>query len=166
MKTFLFAGLLVGSTVTVSQAQTAAAEQQALMQQLDQLMQDPKKPKQDVHLALRGCHAEQIIRDRGAEVQMSKPLAMSYGGGDSGGWAMRMADGFFELKMSFDWADVQALTYAPATNDDGQQHYQIKISKSRKGSNITFELPLYTSSEATVKDVVRRLEKLRNSCRE
>ncbi|MCB2406747.1 hypothetical protein [Hymenobacter lucidus] len=166
MKTILLAGVVLSicGAAMPAQAQTSAAEQQALMKQLDQLMQNPQKPKQDVHLALKGCHAEQIIRDRDADVQMSKALAVSYGGSNSG-WAVRMDDGFFELKMSFDWAAVTTLSYAPDKGDDDEPpHYQIKIAKRKKGSSTTFELPLYTSNEATVKDVVRRLEKLRQSC--
>lgn len=166
MKTALFPFLMLGVAAAArpAQAQTSAAEQQALMKQLDQLMQNPDKPRQDVHLALKGCHAEQIIRDRDADVQMTKALAVSYGGSNSG-WAVRMDDGFFELKMSFDWADVTALTYALEKGDDDEpRHYEIKIAKRKKGSSSSFELPLYTSNEATVKDVVRRLEKLRQSC--
>ncbi|SHJ43281.1 hypothetical protein SAMN02745146_3152 [Hymenobacter daecheongensis DSM 21074] len=146
-----------------ARAQVPAAETQALAKQLAQLMRNPHKPKQDVYLKLSGCHAEQIIRDRDADVQTSKPLAVSYNSGNSG-WAMKMDNGVFEMKLAFDWADVTSLTYTPETDDDGQKHYQIKIKKGKKGSNMSFDLPLYTTSEATVKDVVRRLEKLRQSC--
>jgi hypothetical protein len=166
MKTILFAVAFLGAVGASrsSKAQASAAEQQALMKQLDQLMRNPEKPKQDVHLALQGCHAEQIIRDKGADVQIPKPLAVSYGGSGSG-WAMRMDNGFFELKMSFEWADVTSLTYALAKADEDEpRHYEIKIAKQKKGSSTSFELPLYTSNEAIVKDVVRRLEKVRQSC--
>ena len=167
MKTLLFAGALLGIVGAASpvSAQASATEQQALMKQLDQLMRNPQKPKQELHLALKGCHAEQIIRDRDADVQMPKALAVSYGGSNSG-WAMRMDNGFFELKMAFDWADVTTLSYALAKDDDEDEprHYEIKITKRKKGSTVNFELPLYTTNEATVKDVVRRLEKIRQSC--
>ncbi|RYU78097.1 hypothetical protein [Hymenobacter persicinus] len=146
-----------------ARAQVSAAENQALAKQLAQLMRNPSKPKQDVYLTLRGCHAEQVIRDRDADVQMSKPLAVSFGNGTSG-WAVKMDNGVFEMKMAFEWADVTSLTYAPDTDDDGRKHYQITIKKSKKGSNTSFDLPLYTTNEATVKDVVRRLEKVRRSC--
>jgi hypothetical protein len=144
-------------------AQVAAAETQALAKQLALLMRNPHKPKQDVYLKLDGCHAQQLIRDRDADVRMAKPLAVSYDAGGSG-WAVKMDNGVFEMKMDFDWADVTSLTYEPDTDDDGQQHYQITIKKTKKGNNVSFDLPLYTTSEATVKDMVRRLEKLRQSC--
>ncbi|TGE27411.1 hypothetical protein [Hymenobacter metallicola] len=166
MKTVLFALTFLGTlgAATRSQAQGTPAEQQALMKQLDQLMQNPQKPKQYVHLALKGCRAEQIIRDKEADVDMPKPLAVSYGGSGSG-WAVSMDKGYFELKMSFDWADVTSLTYALEKGDEDEpRHYEIKIAKQKKGSSTSFELPLYTTNEATVKDVVRRLEKIRRSC--
>ena len=144
-------------------AQAPPAETQTLTRQLNQLMRNPKKPKQDVTLTLSGCHAEQVIRDREADVQTSKPLAMSFNTGNSG-WAVKMDNGVFEMKMSFGWADVTALTYEPVKDADGTKHFQIKLTKGRKGSQLSFEMPLYTTSEATVKDVVGRLEKVRQSC--
>jgi hypothetical protein len=146
-----------------ARAQVSAAETQALTKQLAQLMRNPHKPKQDVYLKLDGCHAQQVIRDRDADVHTEKPLAVSYSGGNSG-WAVKMDNGVFEMKMDFDWADVTSLTYEPDTDDDGQKHYQLTIKKTKKGSNTSFDLPLYTTNEATVKDVVRRLERLRQSC--
>ena len=164
MKKLLFILGLCGAIGcgNAAQAQSTPAETQALAKQLNQLMRNPKKPKQDVTLTLRGCHAEQLIRDRGADVHLTNALALSYGGSNSG-WAVKADNGVFELKMNFEWADVTSLTYQPAT-DDGQKHFQIKITKHKKNSNISFELPLYTTSEATVKDLVRRLEQVRQSC--
>ncbi|UOQ72833.1 hypothetical protein [Hymenobacter cellulosilyticus] len=166
MKTTSFTLTLLAAlaAATPSQAQApAATEQQALMKDLDRLMRNPQKPKQELHLALKGCHAEQIIRDREADVEMPKPLAVSYGGSNSG-WSMSMDKGYFELKMAFEWADVTSITYALEKDEDEPKHYEIKIVKHKKGSNISFELPLYTTNEATVKDVVRRLEKVRQNC--
>ncbi len=166
MKKRLFALGLCGvfSHSSTALAQAPPAETQALTKQLNQLMRNPKKPKQDVTLTLNGCHAEQLIRDRDADVQTSKPLAVSFNTGSSG-WAMKMDNGVFEMKMSFEWADVTALTYEPVKDDDGSKHFQIKMTKGGKGGKISFEMPLYTTSEATVKDVVSRLEKVRQSCR-
>ena len=147
-----------------ARAQAPPAETQALVKQLNQLMRNPQKPKQDVTLTLSGCHAEQLIRDRGADVHTSKPLAVSFNTGNSG-WAMKMNEGVFEMKMSFEWADITSLTYEPVTNDDGPKHFQIKLAKGSKGNHMNFEMPLYTTSEATVQDVLRRLEKVRHSCR-
>lgn len=148
---------------TTALAQAPPTETQALTKQLNQLMRNPKKPKQDVTLTLSGCHAEQLIRDRDADVQASKPLAVSFNTGNSG-WAMKMDNGVFEMKMRFEWADVTALTYEPVKDNDGSKHFQIKVAKGRKSNLMSFEMPLYTTSEATVKDVVGRLEKVRQSC--
>ncbi|GAB3309758.1 hypothetical protein [Hymenobacter tenuis] len=165
MKSFFLLTLLLAATGLghSAQAQATTAEVQALTKQLDQLMRNPKKPKQDVHLTLKGCHAEQLIRDRDADVQMSNPVAVSFGSGNSG-WAMKMDNGVFEMKMGFEWADVSPLTYQMTTDDQQQKHFQISINRDRKGTHSNFELPLYTTNEATVKDVVRRLEKIRKSC--
>ncbi|UOG74788.1 hypothetical protein MTX78_22055 [Hymenobacter tibetensis] len=165
-KHFFFLALLAASCFSYdAHAQVSVAEKQALTKQLAQLMRDPEKPKQDVILTMSGCQAEQIIRDRDADVQMPKPLAVSYGSGNSG-WAVKMDNGMFEMRMSFEWADVSPLTYEPTTGDDGRKHFQINIKKHKKGSssNTSFNLPLHTTNEATVKDVVRRLEKVRRSC--
>jgi hypothetical protein len=148
----------------MAQAQTTpATETQALARQINQLMRNPQKPKQDMKLTLDGCHAEQLIRDRGADVQTSQPLAVSFNRGDSG-WAMKMDNGVFEMKMSFEWANVTALTYEPVTDDKGQKHFNIKLNNQKKGSSSSFSLPLFTSDEAVVKDVTARLEKLRKRC--
>ncbi|WP_426060862.1 hypothetical protein [Hymenobacter sp. B1770] len=162
MKTLLL--ILSGSICSVAQAQTTpTTETQALARQINQLMRDPQKPKQELTLTLAGCHAEQLIRDRGADVQTSQPLAVSFNRGDSG-WAMKMDNGVFEMKMSFEWANVTALTYEPTTNDKGQKHFNIKLNNQKKGSNTSFSLPLFTTNEAVVKDVTARLEKVRQRC--
>ena len=59
---------------------------------------------------------------------------------------------------------MTALTYEPVKDDDGSKHFQIKVAKGKKSNHMSFEMPLYTTSEATVKDVVARLEKVRQSC--
>ena len=155
----LFAAVCSGTTAS---AQISPTETQALSKQLAQLMRNPKKPKQDVQLNLIGCRAEQVIRDRDADVQMTKPLAVSYGG--NSGWAVKVDNGVFEMKMNLQWADVTSLTYEPSSDSDGQKYYEVKITKAKKGDNTSFEFPLYTTNEATVKDVVRRLDKVRHSC--
>jgi hypothetical protein len=165
MKNFLLALTLCGIVASgpPAWAQGTPAETQAVARELNELMRNPKKPKQDLKLTLNGCHGEQLIRDRDADVQTSKPLAVSFNSGNSG-WAMKMDNGVFEMKMSFEWANVTALTYEPATDDDGQKHFQIKLKSSKKGSSTSFELPLYTTDEAVVKAVTARLEKVRQRC--
>jgi hypothetical protein len=163
MKAFFLLTLALSAFSLPSQAQSSPDETQAVVRQLNQLMRNPKKPKQDVTLTLKGCHAEQLIRDRDADVHTASPLAMSFNSGDSG-WAVKMDNGVFEMKMSFDWADVTSLTYEPDTDDDGTKHYQITVKKSKKGNNTNFDLPLYTSDLAVVKDLTARLDKVRQRC--
>ena len=175
MKNFLFGffGFVLLSALVLSaparaQAQTTAPAAQALAKEINQLMRNAQKPRQEVRLTLSGCHAQQLIRDQDADVHLSQALAMSYSS-DKSGWAVKMDNGLFELKMDFEWADVTALRYARAEADDDEPaHYQITITKHKKGSsgNTTFSLPLYTTNEAVVKDLTRRLEKLRLSCGE
>jgi opacity protein-like surface antigen len=166
MKTPFLLLALLGAVAAgpAARAQVARAETQAVARQLNQLMRNPKKPKQDVTLTLNGCHGEQLIRDRGADVHTDRPLGLSFNSGNSG-WAVKVDNGVFEMKMTFDWADVTALTYEPVTGDDKQKHFEIKVAKRKSGSNASFELPLYTTDEAVVKEVVRRLEKIRQGCR-
>lgn len=164
MKTLLtsLALFVAVCTSNSASAQVAPSETQALSKQLTQLMRNPKKPKQDVQLNLNGCSAEQVIRDRDADVQMTKPLAVSYGG--NSGWAVKVDNGIFEMKMGLNWADVTSLTYEPSSDSDGQKYFEIKITKAKKNDSSSFEFPLYTTNETTVKDVVRRLDKVRRSC--
>ena len=152
--------LLLGSTAT---AQTASAtEKQALAKQLNQLLRDPAKPKQEVKLEFNGCHVQQIIRDNDADVQMSQPVNVSVNKGNSD-WAVNVGNGRFEMKMGFDWSEVTGLSYAPQT-EDGQRTYELRVKRQSKNSNVTTEMTLYTADEAVVKDLVRRLEKVRLGC--
>ncbi|SHL61345.1 hypothetical protein [Hymenobacter psychrotolerans] len=153
--------LLSGSAAT---AQTvAAAEKQALAKQLNQLLHDPAKPKQEVKLALDGCHVQQIIRDNDADVQMSQPVNVSVSKGSSD-WAVNVGTGRFEMKMGFDWSEVTELSYEPQT-EDGQHTYELKVKRRNKTSTVSTEMTLFTTDEAVVKDLVRRLERVRQSCR-
>jgi opacity protein-like surface antigen len=162
MKTLvlLAASLLAGA----ASAQTiSATEKQALAKQLNELMRDPKKPKQEVKLELSGCHVQQTIRDKGADVRMSEPVAVSVNKGGSD-WSVNLDDGKFEMKMGFDWREVTAITYALNTNND-RRTYDLKVKRHSKNSDTTTSMSLYTSNETLVKDLVRRLEAVRQSCR-
>jgi opacity protein-like surface antigen len=165
MKTslLLLASLLI--LVSNTSAQTSpATEKQALARQLNQLLRDPRKPSQDVKLELSGCHVQQTIRDTDADVRMSQPVAVSVSKGSSD-WSVNLDNGRFELKMGFDWQDVTALTYAPDTDDDGHRSYELRVKRQAKNSSTTTTMTLYTTDEAAVKELVRRLEQLRQSCR-
>lgn len=163
MKAFFLFALALVTFSPESRAQATPDETQAVIRQLNQLMRNPKKPKQDVTLTLKGCHAEQLIRDRDADVHTASPLAMSFNSGSSG-WAAKMDNGVFEMKMRFDWADVTSLTYEPDTDDDGTKHYRIRVKKNKQGNKVNFDLPLYTTDLAVVKDLTARLDNVRQRC--
>lgn len=153
--------LMLGSAAT---AQTVTApEKQALARQLNQLMRDPAKPKQEVKLELNDCHVQQIIRDNDADVQMSQPVNVSVSKGSSD-WAVNVGSGRFEMKMGFDWSEVTELSYEPQT-EDGQRTYELKVKRRNKTSTVSTEMTLFTTDEAVVKDLVGRLERVRQSCR-
>ncbi|QIL76169.1 hypothetical protein [Hymenobacter sp. HDW8] len=152
-------------TTNVSKNVSGTVDKQALSKQITQLMRNPKKPHQDLQFALSGCHAQQIIRDNKADVEMSQPVSVSYSKGDSG-WGVKLKDGVFEMKLDFEWANVTGLSYERETDDDDQSYYELKIKSQKKGGDsITFDLPLYTTNETVVKNVMQRLEKVRQSCK-
>lgn len=160
-KTLLLWALLL--VVGAAQAQVSATEKQALSKQITQLMRNPEKPNQELQFVLNGCHAQQIIRDNKADVQMSQPVSVSYSKGESS-WGVKLKDGLFEMKLDFAWADVTNLSYERETDDDGQKYFELKIKSQKKGSGTSFDLPLYTTNETVVKNVMQRLEKVRQSC--
>ena len=159
MKTILLllALLLTGA----AQAQTSAADKQALAKQLNELMRDPKKPGQAARITLSGCHIQQTIRDEKADVHPEEPINVSYSKGGSGA-GFSLGEGVFELKFDFDWADVAAVTYEKEA--DGP-YFQLHIKRGRNGSTASLNNTLYTTKEATVRDLVRRLELVRLSCK-
>ncbi|WBA40796.1 hypothetical protein [Hymenobacter canadensis] len=159
----LFVGLLVQSGAASAQT-TVKTEKQALARQLNELLRDPRKPSQEVTLELSGCHVLQTVRDTDADVRMSQPVAVSVSKGSSD-WSVNLDNGRFEMKMGFDWPDVTALTYAPDTDDDGRRIYELRVKRQAKNASTTITMSLYTTNEALVKDIVRRLEQLRQSCR-
>lgn len=164
MKTFLlFLGASLAVAGTAAAQTVSVAEKQALARQLNQLLRDPKKPKQEVSVTLNGCHVQQLIRDTDADVQMSQPVNVSVSKGSSD-WAVNVGNGRFEMKMGFDWQEVTALTYELNT-DDTPRTYQLKVKRQSKSGSLTTDMTLHTPDEAVVKDLVRRLEKVRQSCR-
>ena len=153
----LLALLLAGA----AQAQTRAADKQALARQLNELMRDPKKSEQTARITLSGCHVQQVIRDERADVHPEEPINVSYSKGGSGA-GFSLGEGVFELKFDFDWADVAAVTYEK--EPDGP-YFQLHIKRGRNGSTTSLNNTLYTTKEATVRDLVRRLELVRQACR-
>ncbi|AYA37616.1 hypothetical protein D3Y59_11490 [Hymenobacter oligotrophus] len=167
MKNVLLAAacLLLGGAAAHAQ-NPAATESKALQQRINQLMRNPAKPQQELRLDLKGCHATQTIRDNKADVQASAPISVSYNKGGEAGWAAKVSDGKFELALDFEWSEVEPLTYLRRKPEKGKDEapYEIKIRRVRKGNTTNFELPLYTTDEKAVLDVVRRLEKVRQGC--
>ncbi|UYZ62642.1 hypothetical protein [Hymenobacter weizhouensis] len=161
--------LLLGAAVLLpllgrAQADPAEKERQELSRQLSQLLRDPAQPNQEVRLDLEGCHVQQLIRDQKADVKTSRPVSVSVSKGSSD-WAVNVADGKFEMRLGFEWRDVTAITYEPERNDEGQRVFELRIQRRTRSSTTTSELTLHTTDEAQVKDLMRRLEKLRQSCR-
>lgn len=155
------AGLLWAGAAS---AQTVpAAERQALATQLNQLLRDPKKPQQEVTVALAGCRFQQTIRDRQADVETSQPIAVSVSKGNSD-WSVNVDNGFFEMKMGFEWSQVTELGYRRA--DDGPRYFELRVKRRTKNSSLTNEMTLHTTDEAVVKSLVARLERLRRGCGE
>ena len=152
--------LVVVLVYSAGTAQAQSAETQALAKRLNQLMRDPAKAKQEVSVVLTDCHVEQVVRDNDADVKVSKPISVSYGS-DQSGWAAKVANGAFEMKMSFAWKEVTSITYEPETEKDGRKHFQLLIKNDNDNS---FDMPLFTNDEATVRDLVQRLKKVRQSC--
>ncbi|MCC2547349.1 hypothetical protein LJY25_12915 [Hymenobacter sp. BT175] len=166
-KLFLFCALLTGSGLA-AQAQTTV-DKQALAKELNGLMSNPATPTKKATVVLTDCQVDQIFRDSDADVTTSKPVSVTFNRGESAtGWAVKAADGAFELRMSFEWRDVKSITYHRKEQDDDKAEktapYEIQIRRARKGNTTTSDFALYTTDEARVKDLVRRLELVRQSC--
>ncbi|KAA9333290.1 hypothetical protein F0P96_09960 [Hymenobacter busanensis] len=168
MKSLILAAVAAFCVGTASAQTTAKAkpltEAQALEQHINKLMRDPAKPKQEIRLDLQGCHATQTIRDNDSDTQTSAPISVSYNKGGEAGWAAKVANGKFELILDFEWREVESLTYE-RNKDKDDAPYEVKIKRVRKSGSTSFELPLFTTDERVVRDVVARLERVRQSCR-
>jgi hypothetical protein len=66
--------------------------------------------------------------------------------------------------MNFEWSDVTAVRYARSDDEDSKALYEIQIKRQKKNSTNSSELQLYTNDEAVVKNLVARLNKLRQGC--
>lgn len=168
MKTYLLAAFL--SLPALSVAQSSASSTAGLARQLNQLLHDPQEPEMEVRVLLTDCHFTQLIRryrTRPAEGTTSIQVSHEKNGAD---WAVKSDDKVeFELKLGSDWEQITSLTYAPATHEKtGQRYYELKIRRERKengrSANATFELPLHTTDEAVVRDLVSRLNQVRRNC--
>ncbi|MET4105645.1 hypothetical protein [Hymenobacter sp. UYP22] len=167
MKTSVFVLLMGLPAVGWAQATPSSA---ALAQRINQLMRDPKEPDTEVRVAFSDCHFTQIIRKYRSQPANTTTTVQVSHQKNGGEWAVRSDEKVeFELKLGSDWQQITELTYAPAhRKNTNELYYQLKIKRERKekgSSNITnFELPLYTTSEATVQTLVRQLNQLRSNC--
>lgn len=167
MKTCVLALLCGLPALGWAQSSTSPA---GLAQRLNQLMHDPKEPDTEVRVALSDCHFTQLIRKYRARPDEGATTIQVSHQKNGGEWAVKSNDKVeFELKLGSDWNQITALTYAPATREKtGEKYYELKIKREQKGkngsSNTSFELPLYTSDEALVRDLVRQLEQVRRNC--
>lgn len=167
MKPYLFTALL--ALPTLSLAQTAASPAM-LARQLNQLMRDPQEPDTEVQIAFSDCHFTQLIRKYRTQPTNGATTVQVSHQKNGGEWAVKSDDKVeFELKLGSDWNQITALSYAPAKREKtGETYYELKIRRERKegdtSSTTSFELPLYTTNEATVRTLVRQLEQLRRNC--
>ncbi|SNC76123.1 hypothetical protein SAMN06265337_3226 [Hymenobacter gelipurpurascens] len=164
-KLLLLAGLLLAGTVAQAQS---SAEVQALTRRLNELARDPDEPATEIRATLSNCHFTEVIRKyRTAGSGESGNFQVSHqkNGAD---WAVKSDDKVeFELRLGVEWSQVTSLTYVPAHNDKKDRHYyEIKIKRQPPGKSdsTTLEMPVYTTDEAVVRDLVQRLEKVRRSC--
>ncbi|MDU0369697.1 hypothetical protein ACFPAF_04770 [Hymenobacter endophyticus] len=167
MKTSVLALLMGLPAVGWAQSATSPA---ALAQRINQLMRDPEEPDTEVRVAFSDCHFTQTIRKYRPQPANSATTVQVSHRKNGGEWAVRSDEKVeFELKLGSDWQQITELTYAPAHREKtGGLYYQLKLKRERKekgSSNTTnFELPLYTTNEATVQTLVRQLNQLRRNC--
>jgi hypothetical protein len=164
MKKLFLAGLLLAGASAQAQSTT---EVQALTRRLNELARNPDEPATDIRAQLSNCHFTEIIRKYRTEGSGGGAFQVSHqkNGAD---WAVKSDDKVeFELRMGVEWSQVTTLAYAPAHDDKtDRRYYEIKITRRPPGKNdtTTLEMPVYTTDEALVRDLVQRLEKVRRSC--
>ncbi|TGD81612.1 hypothetical protein [Hymenobacter wooponensis] len=164
MKKLFLAGLLLAGASAQAQSVT---EVQALTRRLNELARNPDEPTTEVRAQLSNCHFTEVIRKYRTEASGAGTFQVSHqkNGAD---WAVKSDNKVeFELRMGVEWSQVTALTFAPAhDNETNRRYYEIKITRRPPGKDdtTTLEMPVYTTDEAVVRDLVQRLEKVRRSC--
>lgn len=165
MKKLLLAGLLLAGTAAHAQTST---EVQNLTRRLNELARNPDEPGTEINASLTNCHFTEVIRKyrtKGNGEAGNFQVSHQKNGAD---WAVKSDDKVeFELRMGVEWSQVTSLTYAPAHDDKkNRRYYEIKIKRQPPGKDdsTTLEMPVYTTDEAVVRELVQRLEKVRRSC--
>ena len=165
---------LAAPLLTVSaHAQAPAAEVQTLTKQLNRLVVDPQpEDRTEVRVSLADCGVRQTIRKyRSADNGGSLNISVSNSKNGSS-WAARSNDKVeFELSLGLDWSEIGAVSYTLVKAEaKDPAHYELKLLRrpAAKGGSKSgvdsITLPLYTSSEAEVTDVVRRLRSVQRHC--
>ncbi|MCC3156614.1 hypothetical protein LJ737_05155 [Hymenobacter sp. 15J16-1T3B] len=154
-------------------AQAPAAELQALTKQLNRLMVDPKPEEPaEVLVSLANCGVRQTVRKYRTPNNPSS-LNISVGNSKNGSsWdAKTDAKVEFELSLGLDWSEIGAVSYTLMKAEaKDPAHYELKLLRrpaAQGGSKSGIDaitLPLYTTSEAEVSDVVRRLRSVQRHC--
>lgn len=157
----------------LAHAQAPAAEVQALSKQLNRLVQDPKpEERTEIKVSLADCGVRQTIRKyRSPNNDGSLNISVSNSKNGSS-WAARSDDKVdFELSLGLDWREIGAVSYSlikAETKDPA--HYELKLLRrpasqgGQKSGIDAITLPIYTTSEAEVSEVVRRLRGLQRQC--
>ncbi|WP_045688900.1 hypothetical protein [Hymenobacter sp. AT01-02] len=158
----LLSGLAFAKEAAAQNSPTPS--QVTLSRQLNELMRNPAKPQQQVLMTMNGCHVQQIIRDQQTDTGLSRPVVVSVSKGTSE-WAVKVDESLFELKMGFEWPQITKLSYRIAgQEEDEPRHYEIVFERHQNSRSATISLPLYTTDEQVVKNIVRRLEAQRQAC--
>lgn len=159
--------LLAGS----AQAQTPAAEVQALTKRLNELLLNPAEPDAEVLVSLADCGVRQTVRKyRTAQKPNSTTISVSNTRQGSG-WAFRTDDKVeLEIKLGLAWDDIGAVSYQAKQDEKTQRrYYQLTFLRrpGNKGPSVSIDnlnLSLQTQDEKEVAELVRRLGAVRRQC--
>lgn len=165
----LLTGALLAGT---ARAQAPEATTQLLTRQLNQLMADPQpEERTEVLVSLADCGVRQTIRKYRAP-NSSGSFHMSVGSSKNGSsWGAKTNDKVeLELSLGLDWSEIGAVSYSliPATPEN-PAHYELKLlrrpaTNGPKPALDALTLPLYTTDEAKVDEVVRHLRTVQRQC--
>ncbi|TLM94127.1 hypothetical protein [Hymenobacter jeollabukensis] len=154
-------------------AQAPAAEVQSLTKQLNRLMVDPKPEEPaEVLVSLADCGVRQTVRKyRSGDNPGALNISVSNSKNGSS-WAAKSNDKVeFELNLGLEWSEIGAVSYSLVKAEaKDPAHYDLKLlrrpaAKGGSKSGIdSITLPLYTTSETEVAEVVRRLRAVQRQC--
>jgi hypothetical protein len=166
----LAAALLLSGT---AQAQSPAAEVQALTNQLNQLARSPEPDENaEVLVSLANCGVRQTIRKYRAPTEASSTNINVSSTKKGGSWSVK-TDAKVELELTFalDWSEVGSIDYSPQHDSDtGRLYYDLTVKRRERTdgkkspglTDITFAL--HTQNEQEVAELVRRLTALSHKC--